>query len=186
MRIQLRVFLVMALLAGVFTQSPGPVAPLSRAAFAAPAGGDAVTVWNAHAGVAALNACIAPLDDPFHESRIYAIMHLAIHNALNATTDGFSLTSSTNGWNQELLRMLQWRRRHAMCRCRSLVNSLASSPSSPSRASMPALQASKPPTLRLLPCAVRGNFIYRSLLRSRLTPRSMTWSSETSQCHDAL
>jgi hypothetical protein len=37
-----------------------------------------------------------------------------------------------------------------------------------------------------LPCAVRGNFIYRSLLRSRLTPRSMTWSSETSQCHDAL
>jgi hypothetical protein len=60
----------------------GPLSP--RAAFAAPAGGDAVTVWNANAGVAATKACIAPLDDPFHESRIYATMHLAIHDALNA------------------------------------------------------------------------------------------------------
>jgi hypothetical protein len=84
MRMQLRVLLVMVLLAGVFPQSPEPVAPLSRAAFAASAGGDAVTAWNAHAGVAATNACIAPLDDPFHESRIYAMMHLAIHDALNA------------------------------------------------------------------------------------------------------
>ena len=57
MRIQLRVFLIMALVAGVITQTPGPGAPLSRAAFAAPAGGDAVIVWNAHAGVAATNAC---------------------------------------------------------------------------------------------------------------------------------
>jgi PAP2 superfamily len=65
---------VMALVAG----------PQTRAAFAAPAGGDAVTVWNANAGVAATAACIAPLDDPFHESRIYAMMHVAIHDALNA------------------------------------------------------------------------------------------------------
>jgi hypothetical protein len=83
MRIQLRVFLVMALVAGGFIQSPG-LAHLSRAVFAAPDGGDAVTAWNAHAGVAATNACIAPLDDPFHESRMYAMMHLAIHDALNA------------------------------------------------------------------------------------------------------
>jgi hypothetical protein len=34
--------------------------------------------------VAATKACIAPLDDPFHESRIYAMMHLAIYDALNA------------------------------------------------------------------------------------------------------
>ncbi len=53
-------------------------------ALAAPAGGDAVTVWNANAGVAATAACIAPLDNPFHESRIYAMMHVAIHDALNA------------------------------------------------------------------------------------------------------
>src|SRR4030095_14969728 len=51
---------------------------------AAPAGGDAVTVWNANAGVAATKACIAPLDDPFHEARLYAMMHIAIHDALNA------------------------------------------------------------------------------------------------------
>ena len=31
-----------------------------------------------------MKACIAPLDDPFHESRIYAMMHIAIHDALNA------------------------------------------------------------------------------------------------------
>jgi hypothetical protein len=50
----------------------------------AAAAGDAVTTWNAHAGVAATKACIAPLDNPFHESRMYAMMHLAIHDALNA------------------------------------------------------------------------------------------------------
>jgi len=70
--------------AGVFTQLPGPGAALSRAAFAATASGDAVIVWNAHAGEAAMKACIAPLDDPFHESRMYAMMHIAIHDALNA------------------------------------------------------------------------------------------------------
>src|SRR6185295_17519952 len=65
---------VMALVAG----------PQTRAAFAAPAGGDAVTVWSANAGVAATAACIAPLANPLHESRIYAMMHIAIHDALNA------------------------------------------------------------------------------------------------------
>ena len=33
-----------------------------------PAGADAVTDWNANAGNAALAACIAPGDDPLHES----------------------------------------------------------------------------------------------------------------------
>ena len=84
MRLQTRFLLVMALVAAVFTQLPHAVEPQTRAAFAAPAGGDAVTVWNAHAGVAATKACIAPRDDPFHESRLYAMMHLAIHDALNA------------------------------------------------------------------------------------------------------
>ena len=51
---------------------------------AAPASGDAVTVWNANAGEAATAACIAPLANPLHESRIYAMMHVAIHDALNA------------------------------------------------------------------------------------------------------
>jgi hypothetical protein len=48
------------------------------------AGGDAVTLWNANAGVAATAACLAPLNNPLHESRIYAMMHVAIHDALNA------------------------------------------------------------------------------------------------------
>jgi hypothetical protein len=54
------------------------------ASLAPPAGGDAVTVWNANAGVAATAACVAPLNNPLHESRIYAMMHVAIHDALNA------------------------------------------------------------------------------------------------------
>ena len=75
MRSKQRAILVAALVAGVFIQSPGPVAAQSGAVFAAPAGGDAVTVWNAHAGVAATNACIAPLDDPFAYVRDDAPRH---------------------------------------------------------------------------------------------------------------
>ena len=45
---------------------------------------DAVTDWNANAGAAALAACIAPMDNPLHESRLYAMLHLAVHDALNA------------------------------------------------------------------------------------------------------
>jgi hypothetical protein len=63
------------LLATLTTQSPAvPVA----------AAGDAVTVWNANAGKAATAACIAPLDNPLHESRLYAMTHIAIHDAVNA------------------------------------------------------------------------------------------------------
>jgi hypothetical protein len=79
MRFSARFFLVLALVAAVCTPLPRAVAPQTRAA-----GGDAVTVWNANAGVAATQACIAPLDNPFHESRLYAMMHVAIHDALNA------------------------------------------------------------------------------------------------------
>ena len=45
---------------------------------------DAVTDWNANAGRAAIAACISPLDNPLHESRMYAMTHIAIHDALNA------------------------------------------------------------------------------------------------------
>ena len=45
---------------------------------------DAVIAWNANAGDAALAACIAPTDNPLHESRLYAMTHVAIHDALNA------------------------------------------------------------------------------------------------------
>jgi hypothetical protein len=48
------------------------------------AAGNPVIVWNANAGVAATKSCIAPADDPFHESYAYATMHIAVHDALNA------------------------------------------------------------------------------------------------------
>jgi hypothetical protein len=83
MRVQLRLCLVMAVAAMVLMQLPAAIAQ-TRAPLATAAGGDAVNVWNAHAGVAATKACIAPLDDPFHESRMYAMMHVAMHDALNA------------------------------------------------------------------------------------------------------
>ena len=130
---------VMALVAG----------PQTRAAFAAPAGGDAVTVWNANAGAAATAACIAPLDDPFHESRIYAMMHVAIHDALNAIDRRSQPYTFNMQGNQVLLRMPQLLRRHEMSWSRSSVNSLSSS--SPRLASLQALQASRPPIPRPLP-----------------------------------
>jgi len=48
--------------------------------------GDAVIKWNANAGMAAMKACMNATEnnDPFHESRMYAMMHIAIHDALNA------------------------------------------------------------------------------------------------------
>jgi hypothetical protein len=66
------------------------LAATALAVVAAPAGAhrtprsDAVSAWNANAGKAAIAACISPGDDPLHESRMYAMTHLAIHDALNA------------------------------------------------------------------------------------------------------
>jgi hypothetical protein len=45
---------------------------------------DAVITWNNNAAAAALAACLAPTNNPLHESRMYAMMHIAIHDALNA------------------------------------------------------------------------------------------------------
>ena len=47
---------------------------------------DAVLLWSGNAGTAAVKACMNAdvLSDPFHESRMYAMMHIAIHDALNA------------------------------------------------------------------------------------------------------
>jgi len=66
-----------------------PLGPTSAptallAAHGDPGSGNAVITWNANAGKAAIAACIAPVDNPLHESRLYAVMHVAIHDALNA------------------------------------------------------------------------------------------------------
>jgi hypothetical protein len=46
--------------------------------------GDAVITWNANAGKAAVAACLSPNGNPLLESRMYAMVHVAIHDALNA------------------------------------------------------------------------------------------------------
>ena len=77
MRSMTRIMLVMSIAAAVLAPVVGP-------ANARPARGDAVLVWNAIAGRAARDACLAPTNNPLHESRLYAAMHLAVHDALNA------------------------------------------------------------------------------------------------------
>ena len=60
------------------------VGAASAAPSQASAASDVVSAWNANAGKAAVAACISPVDNPLHESRMYAMTHVAIHDALNA------------------------------------------------------------------------------------------------------
>ena len=69
------------------------IAALVTAGVSAPAGArqtapatanDAVSGWNASAGKAALAACISPEGPGPAEARLYAMAHVAIHDALNA------------------------------------------------------------------------------------------------------
>ncbi len=46
--------------------------------------GSAVIAWNDIAATAALGACLAPTNNPLHESRMYAMTHIAVNDALNA------------------------------------------------------------------------------------------------------
>ena len=45
---------------------------------------DAVSTWNENAGKAAVKACISPVGPSPAEARLYAMAHVAIHDALNA------------------------------------------------------------------------------------------------------
>jgi len=76
--------LAAACVASSWTQLAASGSASPRAPIGSAAAGDAVLTWNENAGEAATAACLAPLDNPLHESRIYAIMHIAIHDALNA------------------------------------------------------------------------------------------------------
>ena len=79
---------VIALLVLLFAVASGLSNPAAEASPPAVAGhggrGDAVLAWNEIANDAMVTSGIAPLFDPFHESRIYAMVHIAIHDALNA------------------------------------------------------------------------------------------------------
>ena len=48
------------------------------------ASSDAVSTWNINAGKAAVAACISPVGPSPAEARLYAMTHVAIHDALNA------------------------------------------------------------------------------------------------------
>lgn len=43
-----------------------------------------VVAWNAIAGAAAVASCLAPTNNPLDESRMYAMTHLAVHDAVNS------------------------------------------------------------------------------------------------------
>lgn len=58
--------------------------PASPAHAQPPAGPNAVQRWNDTAGRVALASCLAPGNNPLHESRLYAMTSLAVHDALNA------------------------------------------------------------------------------------------------------
>src|SRR5216117_2336864 len=45
---------------------------------------DAILQWNENAGRAATAACLAPTGNALAESRMYAMVHVAVHDALNA------------------------------------------------------------------------------------------------------
>jgi hypothetical protein len=45
---------------------------------------DAITDWNVHANSAANATCIGPSGNGLYESRLYAMVHVAIHDAVNA------------------------------------------------------------------------------------------------------
>src|SRR5688572_27579482 len=49
-----------------------------------PAGADAVTTWNENAAKAASAACLHMSGNGLAESRLYAMVHAAIHDAVNA------------------------------------------------------------------------------------------------------
>jgi hypothetical protein len=60
---------------------------MSVAAFCLVAGvahADAITDANANANAVAVAGCIVPGENPLHESRLYAMVHLATHDAVNA------------------------------------------------------------------------------------------------------
>ena len=76
---------------------PDAAASQSAPAVGATAPTNAVTVWNANVAKAAMAACLIP-GDPLHESRLYAMVHLAIHDALNAIdTPQVALETKTPG-----------------------------------------------------------------------------------------
>ena len=102
---------------------------MGRAVAAQSSTADAVIAWNANAGKAAIAACISPTDNPLHESRMYAMTHVAIHDALNAIDRrsrpyAFDATSEARAPR----RTPRWPRPRATCSSRCSARSPAPFP----------------------------------------------------------
>jgi hypothetical protein len=78
---QARISVVLGLSIGAWMLVPGAHPATADSSGSAV---DPVLAWNANAGEAAVAACLAPTDNPLHESRMYAMMHIAVHDAVNA------------------------------------------------------------------------------------------------------
>jgi hypothetical protein len=78
--IAIALILVLSLLTPAGGAAGSPASP----SMAPEPAGNAVVQWNRIAAEAALTTIVAPDEDPLHESRMYAMMHIAIHDALNA------------------------------------------------------------------------------------------------------
>jgi len=91
MRPHSRILLVLSLVATVLLPIAGPaVAGDDR--HGPPGGGspDAVLAWNGTATAAAVACGFTPDGNPVYESRLYAMTHIAIHDALNAIRPVYS------------------------------------------------------------------------------------------------
>ncbi len=82
---------VVAVGAGTLLISFAHSAPL---AVASPSVVGPVLHWNAVLGDAAIAACLAPTANPLAEARLYAMTHIAIHDALNAIDSRFASYSA--------------------------------------------------------------------------------------------
>jgi hypothetical protein len=80
---------LVAAAAGVTLIGPAFAAGQAPTAASEAPDSNAVMTWSANAGQAAIAACLSPGANPLHESRMYAIMHIAIHDALNAIDKRF-------------------------------------------------------------------------------------------------
>ena len=121
---------------------------------------DAVGQWNDTALRAAFAAGLdnsAGCVDPLHESRMMAMMHVAVHDALNAIAGGPDRTPSMRTRPPE-------RRQRPLSRPRTAACSSRSFPSSP-------LKSSRLPTPPLRSSKRRTRWRLRPSLRVRARPR---------------
>ena len=75
--------LLISLLGVTLMLAPATASAKDKATATPTSGPDPVLTWNANAGAAALAGCLSPTGNPLQESRMYAMMHVAIHDALN-------------------------------------------------------------------------------------------------------